>query len=93
MEKRNDYVLWFEECDLTSIPLVGGKNASLGELLKAKIPVPPGFAVTTKAYTLFLEQGQIKTEIFRILDGIKVNDMDSGEEASKAIRALIESTP
>jgi pyruvate,water dikinase len=93
MEKRHDYVLWFEECDLNSIPIVGGKNASLGELLKAGIPVPPGFAVTTKAYTLFLEQGNIKKEIFKVLKSAKANDMVSGERASKEIRALIESTP
>ena len=93
MEKRHDYVLWFEECNLESIPIVGGKNASLGELLAAEIPVPPGFAVTTKAYNWFLEQGGIKKEIFKILDGIQPNDMDSGEAASKKIRALIEHTP
>jgi len=63
MEKRSDYVLWFEECDITSIPLVGGKNASLGELLKAQIPVPPGFAITTRAYTLFLSRA-ISKRIF-----------------------------
>jgi pyruvate, water dikinase len=83
MEKRHDYVLWFDECNLDSIPMVGGKNASLGELLAAEIPVPPGFAVTTKAYNWFLEQGGIKKEIFKILDGIQPNDMDSGEAASK----------
>jgi pyruvate,water dikinase len=49
MEDRSRYVLWFQECDLNSISLVGGKNASLGELLKAGIPVPPGFALTTEA--------------------------------------------
>jgi pyruvate, water dikinase len=93
MEKRHDYVLWFEECDLKSIPVVGGKNASLGELLKAGIPVPPGFAVTTKAYTQFLAQGNIKKEIFEILKSVKADDMVSGESASKKIRALIETTP
>ena len=77
MEKRNDFVLWFEECDLTSIPLVGGKNASLGELLKAKIPVPPGFAVTTKAYTLFLEEGKIKPEIFKVLKSVSLSELFS----------------
>ncbi|CCK79759.1 PEP/pyruvate-binding domain-containing protein [Desulfobacula toluolica] len=93
MEKRSDYVRWFEECDLELIPVVGGKNASLGELLKAKIPVPPGFAITTKAYKLFLEQGKIKQKIFKIIDGIKADDVDSGETASKTIRDLIEKTP
>lgn len=93
MEKRYDYVLWFEECDLDSIPIVGGKNASLGELLKANIPVPPGFAVTTKAYNLFLDQGNIKKEIFKALEDVKANDVESGEKASITIRTLIESTP
>lgn len=92
MEKRSDYVLWFEECDLNSIPLVGGKNASLGELLKANIPVPPGFAISTKAYRLFLEQGNIKKQIFKALESVKADDVDSGENASKIIRALIENT-
>jgi pyruvate,water dikinase len=92
MEKRNDYVLWFEECDLKSIPIVGGKNASLGELLKANIPVPPGFAITTRAYNLFLENGKIKKEIFKVLKDVKAEDVTSGERASKIIRELIEST-
>lgn len=93
MENRYDHVLWFEECDLESIPIVGGKNASLGELIKANIPVPPGFAITTMAYNLFLEQGNIKKDIFRVLKCVKDDDVDSGEKASKTIRALIETTP
>ena len=92
MKKRQDYVLWFEECDLQSIPLVGGKNASLGELIKAGIPVPPGYAVTTKAYNLFLEQGNIKKEIFDALKSVTADDVVSGEKASKKIRAIIENT-
>lgn len=92
MENRYDYVLWFEECDLESVPLVGGKNASLGELLHAEIPVPPGFAVTTKAYDLFLEQGNLKERINTLLKDVKADDVESGETASKSIRQLIEST-
>jgi len=46
----SDYVLPFEACDLTMVNKVGGKCASLGELLKAQIPVPPGYAITTDAY-------------------------------------------
>ena len=92
MESRQDYVLWSEECDPESIPLVGGKNASLGELLKAGIPVPAGFAITTKAYNLFLEQGNIKKEIFDVLKSVTQEDVASGEKASKKIRAIIENT-
>ncbi len=91
MEKRYDYVLWFEECDLESVPLVGGKNASLGELLHANIPVPPGFAVTTGAYSLFIEQANLKSKIMSLLTQARADDVESGEKASKAIRALIES--
>ncbi len=91
MEKRYDYVLWFEECDLESVPLVGGKNASLGELLNANIPVPPGFAITTKSYNLFLEQSNLKKRILELLSPVRADDVDSGEKASKAIRSLIES--
>jgi pyruvate, water dikinase len=92
MKSRQEYVLWFEECDLQSIPLVGGKNASLGELFKAGIPVPPGYAVTTKAYNLFLEQGKIKKKIFDALKSVTTDDVASGEKASKKIRAIIENT-
>lgn len=93
MEKRSDYVLWFEECDLDSISLVGGKNASLGELLNAQIPVPPGFAVTTNAYNLFIDQGKIKDKIFSFLKQVDPKKVETGETASQKIRALVENTP
>lgn len=92
MEERSRYVLWFQECDLNAIPLVGGKNASLGELLKAGISVPPGFALTTEAYNMFLDEGRIKKDIFHILTDVIKEDVASGEKASQAIRELIEKT-
>jgi len=52
-------ILWFEEIGLQDIPLVGGKNANLGELLKAKIRVPPGFAITAQAYKRFITETSI----------------------------------
>jgi len=93
VKDRKQYVRWFRECDLTSIPLVGGKNASLGELLKAGIPVPPGFAVTTEAYQRFLDEGGIRREIIHIAGTVRPDDTDTGEAAGRRIRALIESTP
>ena len=92
MEERSSYVLWFQECDLSSIPLAGGKNASLGELLKANIPVPPGFALTTKVYDRFLDEGGIKEDIFRILEDVREEDVSTVESASQGIRQLIEKT-
>lgn len=93
MEELSKYVLWLHECDLKDVPLVGGKNASLGELLKAGILVPPGFAITTRAYDRFLEEGGIKKDIFRILEGVRADDVSAGQKASQAIRDMVEKTP
>jgi len=49
-QKKQSLVLWFENLRNTDVPIVGGKNASLGEMINAGMPVPPGFAVTAYAY-------------------------------------------
>jgi pyruvate,water dikinase len=87
------YTLWFEKAGKESINLVGGKNASLGELIKADIPVPPGFSITTEAYNDFLNEGGIRRRIQEILSRIELQDIISLEEASKTIRKLIVTTP
>ncbi|MFA6236088.1 MAG: PEP/pyruvate-binding domain-containing protein [Bacteriovorax sp.] len=56
MEKNNlKFIKWFEEISIKDIPLVGGKNASLGEMFQALTPqgiqIPPGFAVTADAFS------------------------------------------
>jgi len=90
-EKR---ILWFEELTKNDIPLVGGKNANLGEMIQAKIPVPPGFAVTAHAYYEFITKTGIAEKIYRIIGETvtDVNNPSQYEEASKKIRTLIEST-
>jgi len=59
-EKKKRLVLWFDEIDSNDVDLVGGKNASLGEMyrnLKKKgVNVPNGFAVTAYAYKRLLEE-------------------------------------
>jgi pyruvate,water dikinase len=87
------YVLWFKECTSESLPKVGGKNASLGEMTKAGIPVPPGFAVTTEAYEDFLTDAGIKGNIERALSQVDIQDVASVDKASQTIRQLIESAP
>ena len=87
------YALWFQKAGKEALNLVGGKNASLGELIRADIPVPPGFSVTTEAYQDFLIEGGIKEKIGKILSPIGLQDVASLEEASKAIRELIRTTP
>ncbi len=84
------YVLPFEECDITMVNRVGGKCASLGELMKAQIPVPPGFAITTDAYEQFLEENNLSKRVIDRLDGVKEEMVDEVHTASEEIRGWIE---
>lgn len=93
MSDQSPYVLWFEECDETSLPLVGGKNMSLGRMTTADIPVPPGFAVSTAAYQEFLDKGAIGGKIYDALADIDPEEVTTVQEAGKAVRELIRSTP
>ena len=92
--KNEKLILWFEELRKTDVPLVGGKNASLGEMTNAKIPVPPGFAITAYAYKVFITKTDIAEKIYKIIaDTVTdVNDPKQYEAASKKIRKLIELT-
>ena len=58
------YIRWFKEISIKDVPLVGGKNASLGEmycnLTKKGINIPNGFAITSQAYFDFLKQSFVK---------------------------------
>jgi len=91
-EKR---ILWFDELGKGDIPLVGGKNANLGEMLRAGIPVPPGFAITAEAYREFITETGIAEKIYKIIEETVTapNDPKQYEEASKKVRQLIEATP
>jgi pyruvate,water dikinase len=93
--RKERHILWFEELGKEDIPLVGGKNANLGEMIKEKIPVPPGFAITAHAYNEFITKTGIAEKIYKII-GETVTDVNNPkqfEEASKKIRRLIESAP
>ena len=87
------YTLWFNKAGKEAIGLVGGKNASLGEMIKADIPVPPGFSVTTEAYDEFLSGSGMKEKIENLLSKIDVQDVVSLDHASKIIRELMAEAP
>jgi pyruvate,water dikinase len=93
MRQKSPYVLWFEQCDETCLPLVGGKNMSLGRMTTAGIPVPPGIAITTTAYDDFLTKGGIAEKIYETLARVDLEDVSTVQEAGKATRQLIRSTP
>ena len=94
-EMKTELTLWFESVRKTDVPSVGGKNASLGEMTNAGIPVPPGFAVTAYAYKKFIEETGIAAKIYEVIKETvtDINDSKQLEIASKRIRELIESTP
>ena len=56
-------ISWFDEVSKDDIPMVGGKGANLGEMTNAQIPVPPGFIITSEAYSHFLECSNIVDKI------------------------------
>lgn len=84
-----DYILNFDKLDKSFLSTVGGKNASLGEMIKAGIMVPPGFAVTTDSYLSFITQTGIKDTIFSILSGLDRESVDSLNRTSEKIQELI----
>ncbi|MGD8565082.1 MAG: phosphoenolpyruvate synthase [Candidatus Bathyarchaeota archaeon] len=89
-----DLVIWFEELAKTDIPLVGGKNANLGEMINKGVPIPPGFAITAYSYKTFINESGISGNIHRIIEETitDLNDPKQYDKASKKIRQLIEST-
>ncbi len=87
-----DYILNFEDLDKSSLQSVGGKNASLGEMIKAGIRIPPGFAVTTDSYLVFITDSGIKDKIFAILSNMPLDDVESLNRASAEIQGLINNT-
>jgi pyruvate,water dikinase len=94
MNKKEKLILWFEEVRKEDVPLVGGKNANLGEMINAGIPVPPGFAITAYAYKKFITETGIAEKIYEIIKEkvVDPNNPEQYEQASKEIRKLIEAT-
>lgn len=90
-------IVWFKDIGLEDVPLVGGKNASLGEMIrdleKEKIAVPNGFAITSEAYFDFLEKGGIKKKIEEIVSKINTRNIKDLNKKSSQIRSLILNTP
>ena len=84
-------VRWFADLDNNDVPSVGGKNASLGEMIKSlnkqKVRVPDGFATTSEAYWQFLEANGIKEKIAGLLDDLR-DDKIKLEVAGRKIRRL-----
>jgi pyruvate,water dikinase len=78
--KDEPIIVWLEDVGIEDIPSVGGKGASLGEMINAEIPVPRGFCVTAQAFRRFIDETGIADDIFAAL---RVN-VDNAEELASA---------
>ena len=85
-----DFIVWYDQYDPSQKGLVGGKNASLGEMMRAEMPVPPGFALTTDAYALLWNDKELVESVNDLLRRLNHGDFAQNVEVSRQIRALIE---
>ncbi len=91
------YVIWLDELRMTDVGSVGGKNASLGEMIsqlaQAGVRVPGGFATTAAAYRHFLAQDGLAQRIEQILATLDIKDVAALAETGAQIRSWIVATP
>ncbi len=93
----NEYVLWYNELGMNDVERVGGKNASLGEMISnlanVGVQVPNGFATTAQAFRDFLEQSGLNERINNELKDLDVDDVDLLAATGKKIRQWVIDTP
>jgi len=87
------HIIWFKDLSSKDVPLVGGKNASLGEML-SKLPekgvnVPDGFALTSQAYWYFLKENKLEGKLKKLLEGLNHRDVKNLQKIGSAARRLI----
>lgn len=97
MMNHSDYILWLDQVGMSDIASVGGKNASLGEMIgnlaRAGVKVPGGFATTTHAYREFLETNNLDDRVNALLAGLDVDDVEALAATGKQIRSLLLAAP
>ncbi len=90
---KNEFILWFKDISIEDILLVGGKNASLGEmyqyLRKRGVRIPNGFAITSQSYFYFLHKAGIEKEIRTLLKGLKKHNVRDLLRRGREVRECI----
>ncbi|SHH22522.1 phosphoenolpyruvate synthase [Caloranaerobacter azorensis DSM 13643] len=84
------YIKWFKEVDKKDLSIVGGKGANLGELTRNGINVPPGFCITSDAYSYFIEYYNLKPKIEDLIRNLDIEDSSELYKRSSKIRGYIE---
>jgi pyruvate, water dikinase len=91
------YVAWLKDLRMTDLAQVGGKNASLGEMIgglsAAGVRVPGGFATTAKAFEAFLEAGGLGHRIAERIRALDLRDVEALARCGAEIRGWIEAAP
>lgn len=83
------HIYWFHEITKKNLSIAGGKGANLGEMVKAKFPVPPGYIISSDTYFEFIDKLQLREKISKILEDLDVNDSARLQEVSKEVQDLI----
>lgn len=90
---QSKYTRWFDETSIEDVPLVGGKNASLGEMYRELTPkgvkIPNGFSVTAKGYWHVVRAGGILEKLKQTLEGLDISNVSELAKRGKAARDLI----
>ena len=95
-DKANALVLPLSHCGMHDVGIVGGKNASLGEMiaqLPGSVKVPDGFATTAHAYREFLAFDGLAERINALLDALDADDVKALTETGAKIRAMVQAQP
>ena len=97
MSKSNRYIRWFGDLGLADVPIVGGKNASLGELYRELSPlgvsVPNGFAVTAEAFRDTLREAGLRTELEDLMKTFDKSDVAELSRRARRARELVYAAP
>lgn len=87
-----EYVAWFKDLNKDSLGVAGGKGTNLGIMYNLKLPIPPGFVVTAQAYQEFIERTAVKERIFKLLEGLNIEETEKLQQTAKQIQELIKET-
>ena len=93
LDNNKVFILWFDQLGIEDVPLVGGKNASLGEMYRNLVPkgvkIPNGFAVTAYAYHYLLDKSGIRDQIKHILSDLNTRNIRNLQERGQKVRNII----
>jgi pyruvate,water dikinase len=82
-------IVWFGDLDKEDVATAGGKGANLGELVRAGLPIPPGFVITSEMYNKFLRESGLNKQIMEILKNTDADNSRELQRSSRKIRELI----